>query len=220
MLRIPEPELMEDEEQARVYAETDFEQTHRFAVELLGSSIPDLPSTGIALDLGCGPADITLRFAKAFPGWRVDGVDGSEAMLSHGRLALQREGLGDRIHLVRQTLPSGEGLRQQYDLVFSTSLLHHLGEPEVLWASVKRWAPAGTPVFVMDLMRPASRELAEQLVDTHYPDGPDVLRRDFLSSLIAAYRVDEVREQLSKAELSHFQVEAATDRHLVSWGRR
>jgi ubiquinone/menaquinone biosynthesis C-methylase UbiE len=35
----------------------------------------------LVLDLGCGPADVTIRFAKANPGYKFHGVDGSAAML-------------------------------------------------------------------------------------------------------------------------------------------
>ena len=76
MQRTPEPELMDDEAQALAYAQGDFEEPHSRVVALLRERLADLPAGGAALDLGCGPADISLRFARAFPGWTVDGVDG------------------------------------------------------------------------------------------------------------------------------------------------
>ena len=80
MKRTPEPELMEDAAQARAYAEADFSEPHGRLLEALRERLPGLPARGAALDLGCGPADVTLRFAGAFPGWTVDGVDASAAM--------------------------------------------------------------------------------------------------------------------------------------------
>ncbi|HEX6174620.1 MAG TPA: SAM-dependent methyltransferase, partial [Candidatus Binatia bacterium] len=62
MERIPEPELMDEDEQARAYALADFAEPHNHFVELFRECFPDEAITGHVLDLGCGPADVTLRF--------------------------------------------------------------------------------------------------------------------------------------------------------------
>jgi SAM-dependent methyltransferase len=220
MERIPEPELMEDEEQAHAYARADFSEPHSRFVELLRNALPELPAGGLALDLGCGPADVTIRFARAFPGWAVDGIDGSAAMLRLGREAVRQAQLGDRIALASGRLPDAEAPRDRYDLVFSNSLLHHLREPSVLWACVRRWAAPEAAVFVMDLARPPEVAAAWHLVHRYAANEPEILRRDFLRSLLAAYRPDEVRAQLQTAGLTRLRVEPVGDRHLVVWGRR
>jgi hypothetical protein len=72
----------------------------------------------------------------------------------------------------------------------------------------------------MDLMRPNSRESAEALVEEHAAGEPEILRRDFFNSLLAAFRPEEVREQIKAAGLHSFAVEAVSDRHLIAFGRR
>ena len=220
MQRIPEPELMEDDLQALAYAQADFEAPHRLCLELLCQSCPDLPSSGTALDLGCGPADITLRFARTFPDWQVEGVEGATAMLRYGHQAVAQAGLQDRVRLIQAHLPTPQLPQTRYDLVFSNSLLHHLADPMVLWGTVNHWTLPGAPVFVMDLMRPKSREHAQQLVKDYAADEPDVLRQDFCNSLLAAYEPEEVRGQLVQAGLEHLQVRVVSDRHLIVWGKR
>ena len=74
-------------------------------------------------------------------------------------------------------------------------------------------------VFVQDLMRPESVEAAQQLVDRYAIGEPDVLRRDFVSSLCAAFTPDEVRTQLDAVGLTGFTVEPVTDRHMTISGR-
>ncbi len=211
---------MSEEAQARAYAEADFAEPHERFVDLLRVALPDLPEIGVALDLGCGPADVTLRFARAFPGWRVDGLDGSPAMLQHGRQAVVRAGLEGRVRLLQLRLPEGEAPRPRYDLVLSNSLLHHLADPGVLWRSVLRWAGSGGAVFVMDLARPKSEDAARALVDRHAAGEPDVLRRDFFHSLRAAWRIEEVEAQLRAAGLEELRIAPASDRHWIVWGIR
>jgi SAM-dependent methyltransferase len=219
MDRVAEPELMLGTEQARAYASADFEAPHNQFIDLLVNRLPDLPRAGAGVDLGCGPGDIALRFARAFPQWHVDAVDGSPAMLALGRRASDRAGLAARVEFFEVVLPVETPPLRPYDLVFSNSLLHHLRDPDVIWSTARRWSGSNTLVFVMDLLRPASRDRARELVDRHAHDEPEVLRNDFFNSLLAAYRPPEVREQLSRSSMNHLQVEIVSDRHLIVWGR-
>ncbi len=219
MERIPEPDLMNEASQACAYADADFAEPHNYCIELLRNSLPDLPQAGLALDLGCGPGDITIRFARAFPGWRADGLDGAAAMLSYGDAAVRQAGLSARIRLVEAYLPEGNAPHKAYNLIFSNSLLHHLTDPQTLWQSIHRWARPGTWIFVMDLMRPDTPEIAAEFVNQYAAAEPEILRRDFYNSLLAAYSLQEVQAQLQQAQLAHLSVKPVSDRHFVVWGR-
>ncbi len=217
MERIAEPDLMDDAEQAEAYATADFSEPHDAFVAHFRARFPAF-ATGEVLDLGCGPADVSIRFCQAYPGVRLTGVDGAEAMLAWGRRMVAEKGLAHRLALRRCYLPD-EGLgTARFDGVISNSLLHHLQDPAVLWQTVRQAARSGSPVLVMDLMRPASPAEAERLAALYAAGAPAVLRRDFYHSLFAAYRPAEVEQQLAAAGLSGFRVEAVSDRHLLAWG--
>lgn len=209
---------MDDDLQAHAYAEADFETPHRYCLKLLQEHLT-LAQRGTALDLGCGPGDITLRFARAFPGWHVDGVDGSAAMLHYGHQAVHKANLQNRVQLVQAYLPKGDAPSDRYGCIFSNSLLHHLIDPAVLWQSIHRWADEKAGIFIMDLMRPDDRETAHNMMETYTTGEPEVLRQDFFNSLLAAYNLNEVREQLVQADLEALQVKAVSDRHLMVWGQ-
>lgn len=150
MQRIPEPELMTDEQQAIAYANADFEEPHNHFIELLKTSVGNqLPESGTAMDLGCGAADISIRFAKAFPRYQIDALDGAKAMLAEGIRAIDTAGLTQRINLIETYLQETTLADQGYDLIFSNSLLHHLHEPMLLWNALKN-AKGNPSVFIMD----------------------------------------------------------------------
>lgn len=216
--RIPEPELMDEPVQAAAYAHADFEQPHNWFVQLLRQRFPDRDFAGRVVDLGCGPADVTLRAAQAWPRCTFLGVDGAEAMLEHGRKAIAAAGLEQRVRLRRSLLPDATLESQQFDAILSNSLLHHLHRPEVLWQTVRALATPGCRVFIMDLMRPVSADQAAALVQVYAADEPEILRRDFYNSLLAAFRPAEVEQQLARAGLSMLEVEAVSDRHLAVAG--
>ena len=218
MQRIPEPELMNDHAQALAYAGADFTEPHDQFVGLFKQTLAGQDLQGYILDLGCGPADICIRMAKAFPLTTILGVDGAEAMLSLGQDALRQQGLQSRISLMKAYLPTDTLPQQSYAAITSNSLLHHLNDPLVLWQSVKSMAGSGTRVFVMDLMRPASEAEAKKLVDTYAIDEPDILRHDFYHSLLAAYTVDEVANQLDTLSIQGLKIDVVSDRHFIVFG--
>ena len=216
MQRVPEPELMDESEQARAYAEANFEAPHEQCADLVRAwwQAQGLPATARVLDLGCGPADVLVRVARRMTQATFVGVDGSAAMLAHARERIVREGLSARVSVHQAFLPHDALPPGPYDVVVSNSLLHHLHEPQVLWTTIRSHAP-NARVFIMDLMRPQSPAAVAALVATHTQGEPEVLRRDFEASLYAAFTVDEVKAQLAAAGLA-LDVRAVSDRHLVA----
>jgi len=219
MKRIAEPELMDSDEQAAAYAHADFELPHSMFIQQFRDTFSAERITGHVLDLGCGPADISIRFAKAFPECTIDAVDGAKQMLKYGHIAVEAAGLAQRIQLIHGYLPGAALPRATYDVIISNSLLHHLHDPLVLWRTVRTCAKAGAPVFIMDLKRPHSTDQAREMMEGYTAGEPEVLKQDFFNSLLAAYTVDEVQAQLEQMGLNHLSVQAVYDRHLIVAGR-
>ena len=222
MERVTEPELMDDAEQARAYSEANFSDPHQAVVANFEARVPEFRSaTGArVIDLACGPADVTTRLARAFPNATFLGVDGADEMIVLGRERIARAGLAERIALEHRFLPDPT-LRDlgPFDAEVCTGALHHFHDPMVLWAAFRDVVGAGTRVLVQDLTRPDSVESARALVDRYAADEPEVLRRDYYQSLLAAFTLDEIRGQLHAVEFGHFAVDAISDRHVVVSGR-
>jgi len=219
MQRITEPELMDDAAQAEAYAAADFSDAHSRIVEAFAEYFPAVEIAGAVLDLGCGPGDISFRFAARFPGCTVLGVDGAVAMI---RLATDRKAQAaagsERVRFIEGLLPGASIPAVQYAAIISNSLLHHLHDPAVLWETIARHAQAGTRIYVVDLFRPQSTAAARRLVEDYTTNEPDILRRDFYNSLCAAFEPHEVEAQLVAAGLAGLAVDVISDRHLVVHG--
>lgn len=218
MERRLEPEVMDDPEQARAYAEADFSGSNQAFAERCLEALRGL-ERGVVLDLGCGPADIPLRLVPALPpGVTVVGVDASLAMLALARQAIARAGT-ERVQLLRAYLPGLPLAPGSCAAVISNSLLHHLPDPQVLWSTIRRVGRPGAPVVVGDLFRPPSEAEARRIVrDAAVSDHP-LLERDFYHSLLAAFTLDEVRAQLAEAGLAHLEASIVSERHLLVSGR-
>jgi len=219
MQRMPEPELMDEPEQAAAYAAADFAEAHSRIIAAFEQFFPQVEVAGPVLDLGCGPGDIGFRFAARFPGCRIVGVDGAAVMIA---LALGRKAadavVGPRVNFIEGLLPGAPIPRLAYTAIISNSLLHHLHNPAVLWEVINRYAGRGTHIFIADLYRPQSTIAARRLVDTYAAAEPEVLRRDFYHSLCAAFEPGEIEAQLAAAGLHELVVDVVSDRHLVVHG--
>jgi 2-polyprenyl-3-methyl-5-hydroxy-6-metoxy-1,4-benzoquinol methylase len=216
MNRTLEPELMDDPEQALIYARADFEQENQGFVERFREYFPDF-SEGHVFDLGCGPGDIPIRFARLFPLCRITGVDASAPMVRLAEDLVQQAGLSDRMTFRCERFQDLAGVSIA-DAAISNSLLHHVPNPLQFWHKLRLAVKPGSPVLVMDLLRPDSPEVAQAIVDRYAFGAPDILRRDFYNSLLAAFTEDEIASQLARMNLTRLLIDVPDDRHWVVGG--
>jgi ubiquinone/menaquinone biosynthesis C-methylase UbiE len=213
--RILEPEIMDGEAEAGAYARADFADSNQWYADHLAAEFPG--HLREIIDLGCGPADVTLRVARAAPHARIVAVDGSGPMLDHARVAVTAAKLSGRITLHLGRIPGLPLAEHRFDAVLSKDMLHHLPDPHALWSEVRRLARPGAAVYVMDLIRPDSPLAAKEIVERVAAHEPPVLKQDFYNSLCAAFTPEEVRNQLRSAELP-LSVVQATERHMLIKG--
>jgi len=216
MDRVLEPELMDDPEQAKAYAAVDFSQENQGFVDRFREYFPDFKE-GHVIDVGCGPGDIPIRLARALPTCRITGIDASAPMVQLAERAVQEAGLSDRITLRCERFQDTAGANQA-DAGISNSLLHHLPNPLLFWNKLRRLVKPGSPILVMDLLRPESPEEAQAIVDRYAAGESDILRRDFYNSLLAAFTEDEVTTQLARMNLTRLLIDLPDDRHWVVGG--
>jgi 2-polyprenyl-3-methyl-5-hydroxy-6-metoxy-1,4-benzoquinol methylase len=214
--RVPEPELMDDVAQAQAYAAADFSSENQGFVDRFAEYFPEWKD-GHVLDLGCGPADIPIRFARAYPGARITAIDASPAMIGLAEQAVKEAGFDGRIRLRCERLQD-LSLEEPGGVALSNSLLHHLPNPLQFWYRLRHLVKPGSAVLVMDLLRPESTEAAQALVEQYAADAPPILKRDFYNSLLAAYTEDEVAAQMAEMNLSRLLIDVPDDRHWVAGG--
>ena len=210
---------MDEPVQAAAYANADFTEPHEQFVQLFKevNTLSHVPET--VLDLGCGPADVSVRFARAYPSCIIHALDGSACMLAEGKKRVTNENLHNRIHFFQGVIPDYSLPEPVYGTIISNSLLHHLHNPDVLWEYIRKYADEHSFVFIMDLKRPDSELSARQIVSTYSNDEPDILKRDFYNSLCAAFTPEEVQAQLQENNLHSLEIKVTSDRHMIIYGK-
>ncbi|MFE2548022.1 class I SAM-dependent methyltransferase [Streptomyces sp. NPDC059355] len=103
-------------------------------IELLGP----WAEVGRILDIGSGPGVMTCVLAEAFAGAETVAVDATPGLLDRARARAEKLGLGDRVAVLHAELPEGlhsgdgpggDGLGTA-DLIWSSKLVHHLGDQQ------------------------------------------------------------------------------------------
>src|SRR5690606_12044059 len=101
MERVLEPEIMDDPDQVRAYAQADFQEENQAFVDRFLRLLDDL-NDGHVVDLGCGPGDIAIRLARSHPRCRITGIDASSPMIAWAEQAVKEAGFAQRIDFLCQ----------------------------------------------------------------------------------------------------------------------
>ncbi|MBD1920064.1 class I SAM-dependent methyltransferase [Microcoleus sp. FACHB-831] len=210
MQRILEPEVMDSAEEAVEYDAMDFTEVNtafaKRAIELASTS-------AIVLDAGTGTARIPILICQQRPQWHITGIDMAKSMLEIGRKNVDNAGLQQQIKL---ELADAKGLPyrdEQFDMVISNSLIHHLPEPLPFLQEIKRVMNRDGAILLRDLIRPESAEIINNLVESIGEEYDEHQKNLFRDSLYAAFTLDEVKALIQQAGLPDVNVYQSSDRH-------
>ncbi len=200
---------MDSDEQAQAYANADFSDANKIFLSNMLSVTSSLDGKAI-LDVGCGDGEIIINIRKRF-GCNLTAIDGSASMLKQFLLKSVKNNIQD-VFVINERIEKHPFKNNSFDFVICNSLLHHLKDPQLFWKKVIDITKPGGYVFAMDLVRPHSLMSLNNILQKHGNDN-QVLMKDFKNSLMAAYTVNEVEEQISIFKGIKSIINIVSDRH-------
>lgn len=208
--RILEPEVMDSAEEAQAYDLMDHSAVNRqFVADLLaGGGV-----SGDVLDMGTGTALIPIELCSRVEDCRVMAVDLSMEMLDLARYRLEIAGMTHRIQLEHADSKAMPFPSEMFELVISNSIVHHIPEPQLVFAEAIRVVKPGGRLFFRDLFRPEDEEQLARLVQTYAGEETETQQKLLADSLRAALTVDEVRAIVGALGFAPETVQATSDRH-------
>ena len=209
MKRVPEPDLMEQKEQAYAYANADFSDSNGLFLEKLFEFCSITDETKI-LDVGCGDGEIPIEIYKKTKS-KITVLDGSSAMLDEFSKKMSANNIDD-IKIIQRRYEDTHLVEKDFDILISNSVLHHVKSPKQFWEKSFSLVRKQGYIVLMDLFRPSNEHELLTILEK-YGGSNQVLLNDFENSLRAAYTPYEVECQLSSFPSISSSVKAISDRH-------
>jgi ubiquinone/menaquinone biosynthesis C-methylase UbiE len=130
------------------YPETLLLGDCRSAVQGEFSSL--IQGSEVVLDIGAGTGRFSLAIAKQLSTGKVICLDLSEEMLQHLKRKAEKEGLKDRIQILKGEAFASGLENESMDVVMSHSVFHELSSPEAVLAEMLRVLKPSGWVMITD----------------------------------------------------------------------
>ena len=159
--------------------------------------------SGLALEVGPGPGYLGLEWLKETEGTTLKGLDISPNMIKIAEKNAREYGLEDRVEYVESDARNMPFEDNTFDAVFTNGSLHEWAQPEDILNEIYRVLKPGGKYSISDLrrdMNPAIKWLMKLMTK------PKEIKSGLISSINAAYTVDEIRELLKGTELKGYDV--------------
>jgi len=102
---------------------------------------------------------------------------------------------------------------EQFDLVISNSLIHHLENPLPFLREIKRVLKPNGGIFLRDLFRPDSEEIIKGMVREIDPNFSPRQAQLFQDSLRAAFTLAEIADLIQQSGLENVKIYQSSERH-------
>lgn len=222
-----EPEVMDTSEDAHDYDTMDHSTVNRvFVDDFLAfarangfdARLADQRQPPRLLDVGTGTALIPIELCSRRVACQIIAIDLAAEMLKLADLNIANAGFASSIQTQRADAKQMPYATGSFDAVISNSIVHHIPEPNAVFAEMARVLQRGGLLFVRDLLRPKSRSEVDQFVTTYAGRENAHSQQLFRDSLHAALSLDEVREIAIAHGIRATSIAQTSDRHwTLAW---
>ena len=200
------------------YAEfAKYTPTMQEAYANLADRVAAVMSEGSFLEVGPGPAFVSIEISKRIPRAQIIGLDISETMIGIGRRNVAEAGLSERI-----TFRHGDAAKMpfddaKFDFVVSSGSLHHWNKPVEVFGEIYRALKLGQPALVYDVRKDAPKEKVDEF--SHHIKSW-FMRWGLRHSVGESYTRQGIEELLSRTRFKEAERIEMDDLGMFIWLRR
>ena len=160
-------------------------------------------NSGNVLEIGPGPGIKGLEWLKKTDNTKLTALEISDNMISIAKKNAIDYRLSNRVNYIKgnatKEIPFEENT---FDNVFSNGSLHEWEKPEQVFNEMYRVLKSGGKLFVSDLRRDINPIMK---CDVKMGTKPRSMIKGLITSLNAAYTVEEINEIIKKTDIKNFQ---------------
>ena len=183
----------------------------------LADRVTAVVSEGTILEVGPGPAFVSIDIAKRIPQARIVGLDISETMIGIGRRNVSEAGLSERI-----TFRLGNAVAMpfdgaEFDFVVSSGSLHHWSKPIEVFEEIYRVLKPSQATLVYDVLKDAPRDKVDEF-SRHI--GSRFMRWGLRHSVGKSYTRQGIEQLLGRTRFKKAERIELDDLGMFIWLRR
>ena len=183
----------------------------------LADRVTAVINEGTLLEVGPGPAFVSIEISKRIPRAQIIGLDISETMIGIGRRNVAEAGLSERI-----TFRHGDAAKMpfddaKFDFVVSSGSLHHWGKPVEVFDEIYRVLKPGQPALVYDVRKDASKKKVDEF-SRHIKSR--FMRWGLRHSVGESYTRQSIEELLSRTRFKEAERIELDDLGMFIWLQR
>ena len=183
----------------------------------LADRVAAVMGKGIFLEVGPGPAFVSIEISKRILQAQIIGLDISETMIGIGRRNVAEAGLSERIsfrHGDAAKMPFDDA---KFDFVVSSGSLHHWNKPVEVFDEIHRVLKLGQPALVYDVRKDALKEKVDEF--SHHIKSC-FMRWGLRHSVGESYTCQGIEELLSRTRFRGAERIELDDLGMFIWLRR
>ena len=156
-------------------------------------------SEGVFLEVGPGPAFVSIEIASRIPQAYIVGLDISQTMIDIGRRNVSEAGLSEQISFRKGDATLMPFNDAEFDFAVSSGSLHHWSKPVQVFNEIYRVLKPGQMALISDLRKDAYKEKVDEYcrqIESRF------MRWGLRHSVSESYTPEGIKELLSQ---SHFK---------------
>ena len=174
-------------------------------------------SEGTFLEVGPGPAFVSIEIVRCIPRAQIVGLDVSETMISIGRRNVAEAGLSERITFRQGNAVAIPFDDAEFDFVISSGSLHHWSKPVEVFDEIYRVLKLSQPALVYDLRKDAPKQKVDEF---SYHINSWFMRWGLKHSVGESYTQQGIEELLSRTHFKKAERIELDDLGMFIWLRR
>ena len=161
-------------------------------------------SKGKLLEIGPGPAFLSIEIAKQLPDIEITGLEISESMIEIANRNTLEQGLSNRILFKKADASKMPFSDSEFDLVVTSGSLHHWKRPMEVINEIYRVLKPGCKCIISDLVKDAPADKIKELASKM---DSKIMRWGFMHSFKEAYTVDAINALIKDTRFESAEIE-------------
>ena len=158
---------------------------------------------GRLIEIGPGPAYVSIEIAKRLPNVEIVGLEISDTMIEIAKRNAETQGLSEKITLRKGEASNMPFEDSEFDFAVTSGSLHHWKKPNQVFSEIYRILKPGCIALISDLRRDTPKEKVDELANKI---DSKLMRWGLKHSFKEGYTARQMQEMMKSTQFSEIEI--------------